>query len=204
MHFRSFQRPLAALAVAATVAIFGCQATPWQQGLAKGPDAAAPLDPKATVRVREVPWERLEQTLSSLRADVAASNIHPDEWSVEKRHGHKLRLLQGLQISEPAESAKVLGRSEFRTSDRVTIPSDDLQRLATSLGADTVVWSSRPLGKSDRVVQEPVTWFSDGTRYWDHPNEHRGAFSETRTGWVPVRIQVDEFGYVGFFIRTRD
>lgn len=190
--------------MATTLFGVGCQTSPWPQGLAKGPETATPLNPQAAIRVREVPWERVEQVLASLRADVAASNIHPDEWSPEQRNNHKVRLLQGLQISEPAEKVKVLGRSEFRTSDRVTIPSADLEKLAASLGADTIVWSSRPLGKADRVVQEPITWYSDGTRSWDHADEHRGAFSETRTGWVPVRIQVEEVGYVGFFIRTRE
>lgn len=178
----------------------GCHTSPWESGLARGPDTAAPRAEGTAVRVREVPWERVEATLAALRADVAASDVHPDEWPVERRAEHKVRLLNGLQISESAETVKVLGKSEFRAVDRVVIPNDELDRLARSLGADTVVWSSRALGKADRVVQEPVTWYNDGTSAWGRAD--RGAFGEMRTGWVPVRVQVDETGYVGFFLRS--
>lgn len=179
----------------------GCQSSPWASGLGRGPDSAPPLPEGSSVRVREVPWERVEATLTALRADVAASPTHPDEWPAERRAEHKVRLLNGLQISEAPDTVKVLGKSEFRTTDRVSIPSEALTKVAISLGADTVVWSSRPLGKADRVVQEPVTWYNDGTSDWGRTD--RGAFGEMRTGWVPVRIQMDETGYVGFFLRSK-
>ncbi|XVJ59613.1 MAG: hypothetical protein HEQ23_09500 [Tepidisphaera sp.] len=192
---------IAALLSVPAVLGMGCETSRWETGLARGPDAASPLPQGSSVRVREVPWERVEATLASLRADVAASSVHPDEWPAEKREEHKIRLLNGLQISESPTSVKVLGKTEFRAADKVVIPSEELTKLALGLGADTVVWSSRPLGKADRIVQEPVTWYNDGTTHWR--DKDGGAFGEMRTGWVPVRVQVDETGYVGFFLRSK-
>jgi hypothetical protein len=202
---RSLMHPLRVVHLLAaaflSIAGMGCQTSPWEEGLGRGPETAPALPEGTPVRVREVPWERVEATLASLRADVAASSIHPDEWPPAKREEHKVRLLNGLQISESPETVKVVGKAEFRAADRVIIPSEELTHLALKLGADTVVWSSRPLGKADRVVQEPVTWFNDGTTSWD--GQDRGAFGEMRTGWVPVRVQVDEVGSVAFFLRSR-
>lgn len=183
----------------------GCQGSRWERGLATGPDAAAPLAERAPVRFREVQWERVEATLEELRRDEGATAVHPSEWSAERKGEHKARLLAGLQISEPAPQVRVVGKSEFRTTDAINVPSTELEALARGLGADTVVWSRKLLGKTDRVVSEPATSFTDGT-YWSRDADGRlrsRSYSETRTDWIPVRVRVDETAYIGFFFATR-
>jgi hypothetical protein len=191
-------------AVAMVVAMGGCQTSWWEQGLSTGPESATARAEGTEVRFREVPWERVDATIAELRGVVAASPRHMDEWTASQKAEHKARLLSGLQISESPEHVRILGKSEFRTTERIHVPSEEMRTLANRLGADTVVWSSRLLGKADRVVQEPVTLFEDGT-WWDRRDGVResSSFSQTRTGWVPVRVQVDEYGYIGFFLSTR-
>lgn len=183
----------------------GCESSAWQRNLSRGPEAAASLPESSDVRIRQVPWERVEETLRSIRAEVAASDLHPDEWPEERKQAQKATLLRGLQISEPAERVRVVGSSEFRTTSN---PGDDesLRRVARSLGADTVVWSSRWLGKADKVVQEPVSGWTTGTvwaRDADGTLRPRSQNEHTTT-WVPVVVRADESGYMAFFLRTRD
>lgn len=178
----------------------GCRTSPWQTNLSGGPETAEPRQDGTFVRFREVPWERVETTLATLKAEVSASTTHPDEWSPEQKQAHKAKLLEGLQISEPAAGVRVVGKSEFRTTDKLHTPSEEMQAVANGLGADTVVWSSKLLGKADRVVQEPITVFTDGT-YWRDGRSR--SVTETQTGWVPVKIQVDEKAYIAFFLRCR-
>jgi hypothetical protein len=198
-RFRTFVCVLAMVG-----AMGGCRTSMWEQGLSTGPESAMPRIEGSEVRFREVPWERVDATIAELRGVVAASSTHMDEWTATQKAEHKALLLRGLQISEPAERVRVLGQSEFRTTDRINVPSEEMQTVANRLGADTVVWSSCLLGKADRVVQEPVTLFEDGT-WWDRRDGVRdsSSFSQTRTGWVPVRVQVDEYRYIGFFLNTR-
>lgn len=198
------------LASVCSIALFlgACESSRWQQSLTKGPDAAAALTPTAPVRVREVQWDRVQSTLHELREAEAASAVHHEEWSQEAKLAHKSKLVQGLQISEPAAGVRVLGKSEFRTTDSsITIGGAqviELEQLARSLGADTVMWSSRYVGKADRVVQEPVTTYSSGSWWWRDGDRRRpDSFNEQQTSWVPVRVQADETAYIAFFFRTR-
>lgn len=192
------------VAVYSAAVVPGCRTSPWESSLIAGPDAAMPLPEGASVRVREVPWQRLGNTIEELRAQTAASDTHPDEWPQSRKDEHKAMLLKGLQISEPAEQVKIVGRTGFSTTDqRIGPGSPALVALAARLGADTVVWSSRSLGKTDTVVQEPVTHHTAGT-----VRDHRGrpgssSYAETYTYWVPIRVQADETGFVAFFLKTR-
>lgn len=194
------------LCVAAVLIAFSsaCESSSWQRHLSRGPDAAAALPETDAVRIRQVPWERIEDTLRTIRAEVAASDVHPDEWPEERRQAQKATLLRGLQISEPPESVLVVGSSEFRTTSN---PGDEesLRRVARSLGADTVVWSSRLLGKADKVIQEPVSGWTTGT-VWSRDADGKlrpRSQNEHTTAWVPVVVRADETGYVAFFLRTR-
>lgn len=184
--------------------IAGCETSRWRQGLVAGPDRGVALSPEVGVRVREVPWERVDAMLRQLHSDLAASDRHFDEWTPEQKLAHKAKLLQGLQISEPADTVSVLGQSEFKSTDTSVAGSNELMKLARELGADTVVRSSVYVGKADRIVQEPVTTYSSGTAWWRDGDRRRpDSFSEQQTTWVPVRVQADETAYIAFFLRTR-
>lgn len=199
MNARTVKISVLATLVGITAAFTGgCQASKWEANLSAGPETAEMRQPETFVRFREVPWERVDGTLASMQSIVAGSATHPDEWTAAQKLDHKAKLLGGLQISEPVDTVRILGKSEFRTTDKIVAPSDEMKRLANELGADTVVWSAKLLGKADRVVQEPITVFNDGT-YWRDGRSR----TETQTGWVPVRIQVDETAYIAFFLRCK-
>lgn len=183
----------------------GCEANRWEsayQGRAapvvmQDHDSAA-----AAVRVRYVPWERIAATQQRLEAEVAASDVHPDDWGTEKREAAKAELLKGLQVSESAASVDVLGRSEFRTTDTVRVEGGELAAFAAKIGASRVVYSSTLLGKADRIVYEPVTTWTQGSD-WYRNSRRRGnaGYSEHSTSWVPVRVQADETAWVAYFLR---
>lgn len=201
------------LLATAVVVLSGCSASPWSETYIgqRDPEAArlAQEGRAHPVNVRSIPWERLQTTLDELRQEVVTSDIHPDEWSVEKKDAAKARLLKGLQVSDAPERILVLGHSEFRTTDTIRPETEqgqaDLLAFARQVGADMVVWSGRSYGKVDRVVQEPVTTFSTGTDWSRHDGRNRpSSFSETSTTWVPVRVQLDELGYIAYFLRHHE
>ncbi len=164
--------------------------------------ATGPLEPAPRVTLRRVPWQRLESTLEELEADLAASDAPRHEWPPESRRDADARLLRGLQVTQPPESVRILGVSEFRTTafDR---PDDaDLIALARAHGGDTVVWSSRHLGKADAIVQQPVTSTSTWTGWYGRAGRTRTS-SESTTTFVPVRVSADQYEFVAFVLRTR-
>lgn len=192
-------------------ALTGCGSSPWSSTYVgtRDPEAAraAESGQARSVVVRSVPWERVNQTLDELQREVAASDVHPDEWSPEKKAEAKAKLLRGLQVAESPERVEILGKSEFRTTDAIHPETEkgeaELVAFARSIGAQRVIWSGRYLGKVDRTVKEPVTTYSTGADWnVDHHGRNRPtSFSESTTTWVPIRVQMDELGYIAYFLR---
>ncbi|MDX2148844.1 MAG: hypothetical protein SFZ23_15120 [Planctomycetota bacterium] len=218
MHQPRVSRTGLAAAVVGLLALASCaRVSPWEAALERGVDPAEPgvkyamLSPQeaarntSPVRVRSVPWERTDATMRALEAKIAASDIHPAEWSPERREDLKRELLRGLQVSEDPARVTILGRSVFRTTDVDASSEEELVALARRLDADTVVWSSRSLGSVDRIVQEPVTSYTSGTnwnrRYGD-TRRRSESFSESTTTWIPVRVSMQEVGFIAYFLRT--
>jgi hypothetical protein len=182
----------------------GCASeTVWERALERGPEAS-PVNVSLAneVTVRQVPWERVDRTIRELEASYASSDIHPDEWTSEQKMAAKGTLLRGLQVSQPAASVRVLGRSYFRTTDSMPRSDADLRALGAKLGANMVVYSTRVLGKADKIVSEPVTsntWGSGWRR--DRDGDYRpDTYSESTTSWVPLRITADETGAVAYYL----
>lgn len=216
MRRRSITRVLpAALAPALALTAFvagGCSGpTVWEQSFARSPDAlpAPALPAEAPVAVRGLPWERMQGALADLDREYAAGDVPPGEWPAERRAAVKERLLRALQVTAPPGSVDVVGRCEFRTTDTIRPDAGDagvLERFARSVGADSVVWSSRVLGRTEKIVDRPVTTLGT-TTYW---GPRRGpdrwwsdSWTENTTTWVPVRVPADETGFVAFFLRSR-
>lgn len=193
---------LAALCTLAA-GLAGCKtSTAWDRSLVMGPDRAATATTGATVRT--VPWERVQATLEELQKDVVTSDTHPDDWSAAQKSAEKAKLLRGLQVSQDASRVLILGHSHFSTTDNLAKAEADLGRIARNLGADMVVWSSRVLGKTDAVVDRPVTSSTWGTGWFkDSDGERRpDTFTAHTTSWVPVRVSLDETGAVAYFLRV--
>lgn len=180
-----------------------CSSSPWRESLVRGPDANTAGDRSTAVRVQSVPWERVEKTLGELRQDVINSDTHPDDWSADQRLTAKGKLLKGLQVQGEPGSVQILGKSEFRTMNSINTDKD-LQAVARSLGADTVVYSTRVVGKGTKIVDQPVTSYTSGT-FWERDSDGRHrpqTYSENHTTWVPITVQADEVAAVAFYLRT--
>ncbi|MBL8746724.1 MAG: hypothetical protein JNK58_10260 [Phycisphaerae bacterium] len=197
------RRLRAILVVGAAVMLGGCAGQPWASSFQSSGPAAAPLPADASVTLREVPWERIQRTLEELQQERAASDVHPDEWSPERKASAKSELLRGLQVSGDPAGIDVLGRSEFRTTRPVRPSDGELERFARSIGATLVVWSRTYLGRTTTTVQEPVTEFTTGTNtYRDRRGKWRSdRYSEHSTIWVPVQVEADEHAWMAYFLR---
>ncbi len=167
---------------------------------------AALLDSPSTVTVREVSWDRLERALLELSQEQARRDIAWDEWSETEKQQADAKLLRALQISEPVEDMEVLGRSSFKTTDRIRPGDGSLERFARKIGADYAIWSRRYLGKTDRVVREPVQ--ESGyrqIRYYDRKSKrYRTRYDyEYWTTYVPMVVKADESAWVVYYLRRR-
>jgi len=186
----------------------GCSTSPWGDAFVAAPGTPAiKLDAQAEVRVRQVPWDRLQAGLREIEAQAAASNVHPDEWSPERKAEVKAKMLRTLQVSENPSTVTILGRSSFRT----TRPPRPLQggvpegiaEQARRVGATGVAWSFRHVGKAETIVQEPVWTYSTGLH--DHYGRAGyGAYGSSSTVWVPVVILADQYAFVAYFMRPAE
>jgi hypothetical protein len=198
---------LAACAVlAGCLALCGCKSeTIWERALERGPEASsapAPANIAGQITVRQVAWERVDRVIRELEAKYAASDTHPEEWPDEQKNAAKASLLRGLQVSQSPESVRVLGRSYFKTTDAIPRGDADLRAVGASLGANMVVYSTRVLGKADKIVSQPVTsntWGSGWRRDRDD-NYRPDTYSESTTTYVPVRVSADETGAVAYYL----
>lgn len=176
----------------------GCQSK-WERSFTSLEEAPA-LAPAQPVRMREVPWERVEAALVELDTERSVSDVPPEEWPEEKKAAAKLRLLHALQVSADPTTVQVLGRSAFRTTYETNPNSGELEALARRKGATTVVWSSNYLGKTQVVRDEPVTEWRTGSYYSGRDRRSR-TYTENSTIWVPVVVEADEHAFMAYFLR---
>jgi hypothetical protein len=153
------------------------------------------------VRIREVPWERIQQTLVELDRERIDSDIHPDDWDEDRKLDARTRLLRGLQVSADPRQVQVLGRSVFRTTEAIRPDDGSLTQFARKLGANAVIWSSSYMGKTEVVRSEPITeWRTGSWQRWHNAGGSQ-TWSESSTIWVPVIISADERAWMAFFLR---
>jgi hypothetical protein len=190
---------------ASLVLLAGCAApSAWEKNLQRTEVAMVALDKAAPVTVRDVSWERLQSALTEIEQARAGSDVHVSEWTSEQKAAEKARLLRGLQVSQSPAGVTVLGHSQFRTTDALGEPNVVLPPVARQLGANMVVYSTRVLGKADKIVQEPVSSNRFGTVWYrDRSDRYRSdSYNEQETTWVPVRVSADEVGAMAFFLRV--
>lgn len=192
----------AACIAPALVLVSGCESSAWQREFVPAArDQAAPAY-SGPVKIREVPWERVQQTLAELHQEWVQSDAPPEEWPQSRKDERKSKLLRGLQVTTEPEQVTVLGRSEFRSTDRIRPRDGELASFARQIGATTVVWSSAYMGKADVLRSEPVTEYRSGSfTPWRGESSPSRTFSETSTVFVPVVLQADERAWVAYFLR---
>lgn len=191
-----------------TLCILGCTlggcSSLWQDHYTGAPIGR--FEAVENTRVREVPWQRIDDALYEIDINRASSDIHFDDWSDEQKLEEQATLLRGLQISEDPRDVIVLGRSSFHTTDRVSVRDDSLHDFASSLGADYAIWSSEFVGKTDKVIDKPV--YEHGYQ-WNSYRSSSGKYRHRyepwhRTVYVPVVVQADEFAWMVYYIRLKD
>ena len=160
----------------------------------------------APVQLREAPWDRVQAALRDLADEASRSEVSPAEWPMDRRVAAKAKLLSGLQVSEAPGAITVLGRSSFRDTRLLEPEGRDARALdafARRIGACRVVWSRSVLGRTETMIDRPITTHS--TQDLVHRDRlgrlQTTTYHETTTTWVPVRVESDEYGYVAFFLR---
>lgn len=179
----------------------GCAGSPWKTSFTPSGEVSAAAPYTGAVKIREVPWERLQTTLGELQAEWAASDTPPDEWPPDRKAARHAKLLKGLQVGADPSRVDVLGRSEFRSTDPIKPNDGKLAEVAKSFGANTVVWSTVYLGQADIVRSEPVTEWTNST--WNGPRGRSQSYTETSTVYVPIYVKADERAWVAYFLLER-
>ena len=189
------------------LAFAGCTTSSvWENEFRRGESRAMPRSQNASIRIREVPWERVNQTLIEINEKLAKNDTHYDDWSPDQKARLKSQMLRGLQISTPAEQVDILGRSEFRTTDRLRPEDGTLEAFARKVGATTVIITTAYLGKADTIRQEAITEYRSGTSTRNVSDDSRRrdhSISESSTIWVPIRVQADENAFIAFFLHEK-
>lgn len=168
--------------------------------------AATSLSRQTPVQVREVPWSRVEQALVELSQMWEHSDEPYEQWPPEKKLQADAKLLKALQVTEPPEKVQIIGRSSFKTTERVRPNTGELEAFARRIGADTALWASRYVGKSERVETQAV--YNSGYRhvqYYDRSaDRYRTRYEyDDWTTYVPVVVEADEMAWVVYYLRHR-
>lgn len=193
---------LIAGAIAASVSS-GCSPSKWERSFTPVEAMNASLPESVAVKIREVPWERIEAALQELEAERAASDAPQEEWPADKQLAAKEKLLRALQVTAEPSAVEIIGRSAFRTPYGADTAGGELTALARKVGADTVVWASNYLGKTQVVRDEPVNEWRTGS--WSTGRDGRrryDSFSENSTIWVPIVVEADEHAFMAYFLRS--
>ncbi|GAB4385652.1 MAG: hypothetical protein Kow0022_12400 [Phycisphaerales bacterium] len=197
---------VARLVLIGLLSLGGC-ASIWERNFESRLDVdVAPLSGQTPVYVREVPWSRVEQALAELSRMLENSDEPYEQWSPEKKREADAKLLKALQVTDPPEKVQIIGRSSFKTTERVRPDTGQLKAFARKIGADTAIWASRYVGKSERVETHPV--YSSGYRhvqYYDRSADRyrtRDEYDDWTT-YVPVVVEADETAWVVYYLRRR-
>lgn len=189
-----------ALVLAAAVFAGGCNDSPWKRAFQPSGETVTSAAFQGSVKVREVPWERVQSTLSQLYAELVASDVPEADMPESQRAARKASLLRGLQVTADPRTVEILGRSEFRSTDRVRPDDGKLAEFARSIGANSVVWASHYMGQTDVIRSEPVTEYRTGS-YTPRGDGPSRSYSESSTIYIPVYVKADERAWMAYFLR---
>lgn len=187
------------------LALTACAPTPWQQAYRAEPGLAAPASPmnQRSLRVREVPWQRLAPALDAQHEAEVASDVPPDQWPVEKRATLQEGLLRQLQFPQP-QRVELLGRSLFVTTSFAALSPGELDSFARRIGADEAVYATRDMGTAERIDREWVFYDRFDNSLYHDAGSRRSVFPDRTASSVPVVRLVPQTQFAIFWIRQRD
>ncbi|HEX8521746.1 MAG TPA: hypothetical protein VF669_05775 [Tepidisphaeraceae bacterium] len=181
----------------------GC-ASPWQKNFTPNRSLAQKFPPTTSVQLRTVEFERLQNYERREKDMRVHSTTAPEDFTAAERLAAKNRLLEALQLKERGDEIQVIGWSAFADSEQRDLQGKDLEELAEKIGADVVVASSAYAGHVNRVVEYPLTSYSN---YYsnDFGRGRRGgrsySGSESSTVWVPTTVSEPQYYYQAVFLR---
>jgi len=180
----------------------GC-ANPWQKSFVPNPDQERKFPPAQQVEVRVVEFARLQNYENAERRERIQSSTSPADFTAEQRRAAKNRLLEALQLKERGDAIEILGWSRFVDSEAHDPRDPALLKLAAEKGADVVVASVGYVGQTSRMVDYPLTSYSN---YYTTGvgRGRRSALWSTggyETTWVPATVVEKQYVHEAVFLR---
>ncbi len=184
--------------LALIVFLVGC-ASPWERNYQANPLVERKFPPTSRVDRRVVEFERLENYEKAERQRRVESPVSPEDYTEAQRLAAKNRLLEALQLPDRGDSIMILGWSRFADTDQLNLRGDKLADFARKIGANVVVSSAGFMGQVNRIVDYPLTSY---TNYYTYGHRSRGFYStESSTVWVPTSVVENEYFYEAVFLR---
>jgi hypothetical protein len=184
----------------------GCSSNPWKANFQPNPMLDERFAAAPGVEIRQVEFERLQRYENAERNQRIESATNPADYTPEQQIAAKNRLLEALQIKERGDQIQILGWSRFADSTPFPQLRSDLEKFARTTGADVVVASSSYAGQTTRVVDYPLTSYSNyytsvagGARTGGRSRLYStGGYSTT---WVPTTVTENQYYHQAVFLR---
>jgi hypothetical protein len=184
------------------ILLVGC-ASPWEQNFQINPTLESKFSPTDRVELRDVEFarlERYEKTEQKLRTE---STTAPADYTSEQRESAKNRLLEALQLKDRGDEIEIIGWSRFADTTVLDLHGKELETFAKKVGADVVVSTSVFTGQVNRVVDYPLTSYSNYYTTFSGPRGRQRTFTSAghSTVWVPTPVTEDQYFYEAVFLR---
>ncbi len=190
----------------ASTFLIGC-ANPWEKGFDPNPELRGRSFPAAQqVDLRTVEFERLQNYEKAERKLRVESKVNPADFTTTQRTEAKNRLLEALQLQERGDDVQILGWSRFLDIDQHDLRGKSLLKFAEKIGADTVVATSAYAGQINRVVDYPLSSYSNYQTTVIGPRSRRASVyssSGYSTVWVPTNVTENQYFHEAVFLRHR-
>ena len=190
---------IAALLLLITV---GC-ASPWEKNFQANPMLDHKPPPTQDVQLRTVEVERLRNYEDAERKERIESTTSPADFTPEQRLAAKNRLLEALQLRERGDDIQIVGWSRFIDSEPRDPNDPELREFARTIGADVVVTSIGYVGQVSRIVDYPLTSYSNYYTSVHGARRGRGTLysgSAYSTVWVPTPVTENQYYHQAVFL----
>jgi hypothetical protein len=149
-----------------------------------------------------VEFERLTNYENQERQERVQSATSPSDYSPEQRLAAKNRLLEALQLRERGDEIQILGWSRFMETQPLNLRDRQLREFAKKIGADVVVTSVSYTGQINRIVDYPLTSYSN----FYGRGRRGGSYSESSssTVWVPTAVTENQYYHQAVFLRRAE
>jgi len=183
----------------------GC-ASPWEKNFHANPTLLRKTSypPAPQVELRVVEFERLANYENNERQARVQNATSSADYTPQQRMAAKDRLLEALQLKERGNEIEILGWSRFVETEARDPHDADLLNFARKIGADVVVASIGYTGQVNRIVDYPLTSYSNYYTTVVGPNGRRQSVYSSggsSTVWVPTAVTENQYYHQAVFLR---